>query len=235
VLLAGVNVGFVDDVRLRPDGMLVVTMRIRKAYQVPKGTTATIEPNGFFGDVMVALAPNKPMPENFAPNDTVPTGRATPSIGDVLMRVDTLAGHLSALAGAFRKELVDRNGLEDIRKTVTRANTLLADLDQLATDEKEQLARTQASLRKAASAVDSARIDSTLRAGSVKSLADDLRATSARLDSLIDKASNGRGTTGRLMNDAGLYDDMRKSLQRIDSLMADFQKNPRKYIKLSIF
>jgi phospholipid/cholesterol/gamma-HCH transport system substrate-binding protein len=240
VLLAGVNVGFVDDVRLRPDGMLVVTMRIRKAYQVPKGTTATIEPNGFFGDVMVALAPNKPMPENFAPNDTVPTGRATPSIGDVLMRVDTLAGHLSALAGAFRKELVDRNGLEDIRKTVTRANTLLADLDQLATDEKEQLARTQASLRKAASAVDSARIDSTLRAfsvaaGSVKSLADDLRATSTRLDSLIDKASNGRGTTGRLMNDAGLYDDMRKSLQRIDSLMADFQKNPRKYIKLSIF
>ena len=88
--------------------------------------------------------------------------------------------------------------------------------------------------------MDSARIDSTLRAfsvaaGSVKSLADDLRATSARLDSLIDKASNGRGTTGRLMNDPGLYDDMRKSLQRIDSLMADFQKNPRKYIKLSIF
>ena len=72
-------------------------------------------------------------------------------------------------------------------------------------------------------------------AGSVKSLADDLRATSTKLDSLLDKASNGRGTTGRLMNDAGLYDDMRKSLQRIDSLMADFQKNPRKYIKLSIF
>ena len=66
-------------------------------------------------------------------------------------------------------------------------------------------------------------------------LADDLRATSTKLDSLLDKASNGRGTTGRLMNDAGLYDDMRKSLQRIDSLMADFQKNPRKYIKLSIF
>ena len=68
-----------------------------------------------------------------------------------------------------------------------------------------------------------------------QSLADDLRATSTKLDSLLDKASNGRGTTGRLMNDAGLYDDMRKSLQRIDSLMADFQKNPRKYIKLSIF
>ena len=141
---------------------------------------------------------------------------------------------------AIYRLLLDRNGLEDIRKTVTHANTLLADLDQLATDEKEQLSRTQASLRKAASAVDSARIDSTLRAfrvaaGSVKSLADDLRATSTKLDSLLDKASNGRGTTGRLMNDPGLYDDMRKSLQRIDSLMADFQKNPRKYIKLSIF
>ena len=46
VLLAGVNVGFVDDVKLRQDGMLVITMRVRKEYQVPKSSTATIEPNG---------------------------------------------------------------------------------------------------------------------------------------------------------------------------------------------
>ncbi|MCX5756264.1 MAG: MlaD family protein [Gemmatimonadetes bacterium] len=240
VLLAGVNVGFVDDVKLRPDGMLVITMRVRKEYKVPRSTTATIEPNGFFGDVMVALQPHNATMANFAVGDTIPTGRPTPSIGDVLSRVDTLTGHLSALAGALRKELVDDKGLADLRATVTKANALFAELQKLAADQNVELTRTQASLRKMATAIDSTKVDSTFRAissaaSSVKDLAADLRATTARLDSLADKVNKGPGTAGKLMNDAGLYNDMRSTLQRLDSLMADFQKNPKKYIKLSIF
>ena len=240
VLLAGVNVGFVGDVMLRPDGMLVITMRVRKEYKVPKGTTATIEPNGFFGDVMVALQPHKPTLENFAVGDTIPSGRSTPSIGDVLLRVDTLTGHLSALAGALRQQLVDDKGLVEMRATISRANSLFAELQKLAADQNVELTRTQVSLRRMASAVDSTRVDSTLRAissaaTSLKDLAADLHATTARLDSLADKVNKGPGTAGKLMNDAGLYNDMRGTLQRLDSLMADFQRNPKKYIKLSIF
>lgn len=240
VLLAGVNVGYVDDVQLRQDGTLVVTLRVRNKYKVPKNTTATIEPNGFFGDVMVALSPNKPSPANFATGDTIPTGRATPSIGDVLQRVDTLAGNLSALTGSLRTELVDKKGFAELRATVTRANTMFEQLQKLAADQNVELSRTQASLRKAASAVDSVRIDSTMRAisgaaSSVRTLAQNLETASGHLDSLITKIDRGPGTAGRLMNDSGLYTDMRATLQRLDSLMADFQKNPRKYVKLSIF
>jgi len=240
VLLAGVNVGFVDDVKLRPDGMLIVTMRVRKQYQVPKGTTATIEPNGFFGDVMVALQPHKATAESFAAGDTIPSGRSTPSIGDVLSRVDTIAGHLNVLVGALTRELVDRKGFEDIHKTLNQANALFAELQKVAANQDAEFTRTQAALRRVANSVDSARVDSTLKAigtaaASVRTLAADLRATTARLDTLADRVNSGRGTAGRLVNDQGLYTDMRATLQRLDSLMADFQKNPRKYIKLSIF
>lgn len=240
VLLAGVNVGFVDDVKLRQDGMLVIKMRVRNQYQVPKSSTATIEPNGFFGDVMVALAPGRPTTENFVKGDTIPSGRSSPSIGDVLLRVDTLAGHLAALAGALRKDLIDDKGLADIHATVKRANAMFAELQKVAADQNAELSRTQASLRKMASAVDSARIDSTMKAfasaaESVKSLATDLKANAAHLDSLANHALNGPGSVGKAFNDPGLYNDMRSTLQRLDSLMTDFQKNPRKYIKLSIF
>jgi hypothetical protein len=40
---------------------------------------------------------------------------------------------------------------------------------------------------------------------------------------------------GKLMNDPALYNDVRSLVTRLDSLTADFKKNPRKYIKLSIF
>jgi phospholipid/cholesterol/gamma-HCH transport system substrate-binding protein len=240
VLLAGVSVGYVDDVALRPDGMLVVTMRVRKQYHVPKGTSATIEPNGFFGDMLIALHPSAPNPENFAVGDTIPAGRASPSVGDVLMRVDTLAANLSALTGALRKELVDQNGLRDIRLTVTRANSMFAAIEKAAADQNEELKKTQAALRRVASAVDSAQIDSTLRALksaglAVDSLTGTFRETSTKLNTLLDKANNGPGSFSKLLNEPGMHDDVRKLMQRMDSLLTEFQKNPRKFIKLSIF
>ena len=240
VLLAGVNVGYVDEVALQRDGHVAITMRVRKEYKVPKGTTATIEPNGFFGDMLVALHPTSPTTETFAVGDTIPPGQSSPSVGAVLARVDTLAGHLAALTGALRKQMVDENGLAEIRATINRANAMFTEIQKIAAEQNAELTKTQVALRRAASAVDSARVDSTLRsfgdaAKSVSSLTNDLRATTARADSLIDRINTGPGSVGKLMNDPGLYTDLRGTLQRLDSLMADFQKNPRKYIKLSIF
>lgn len=240
VLLAGVNVGYVGDVDLRGDGALVVTMRVRKEYHVPKGTTATVEPNGFFGDVLVALRPSGPSASAFAAGDTIPPGRPSPSVGDVLMRVDTLAGHLTALTGALRKQLVDDHGLQEIRQAVARANAMFAEIEKVAADQNEELKKTQAALRRVANAVDSAQVDSTLRALkgaglAVDSLTGAFRSTSARLDTLLDKMNNGNGVAAKLLNDPGAYNDVRSLMQRMDSLLTEFQKNPRKFIKLSIF
>jgi phospholipid/cholesterol/gamma-HCH transport system substrate-binding protein len=46
---------------------------------------------------------------------------------------------------------------------------------------------------------------------------------------------NGNGTVGKLLTDSLLYTDIRRLVQQTDSLMADFKKNPRKYINLKIF
>ena len=51
----------------------------------------------------------------------------------------------------------------------------------------------------------------------------------------VDKITTGPGTLGRLSSDSKLYQDMLALMERLDSLIEDFKKNPRKYIKLSIF
>lgn len=240
VLLSGVNVGFVHGVEIRPDGLLIVELRVRKEYRIPLGTTATIEPNGFFGDQLVALHPDKPNPAAFSPGDTLLSGRATPSVGDVLVRVDTIAANLSVLTTSLKKEWVDANGFADLRHAVKSADAFLADLSKVADQQNIELTKTQVALRKAASAVDSISIDSTLRsfktaAANFSALTADLSATSAKLNAALDKVTDGQGTTGKLVNDPAMYNDLRALVARIDSLMADFKANPRKYIKLSIF
>jgi len=163
VLLSGVNVGFVNAVDIRSDGLLIVQLRVRKEYKIPKGTTATIEPNGFFGDQLVALHPDKPNPLTYLPGDTLLSGHATPSIGDVLARVDTIAANISVLTSSLKKELVETGGFTELRHAVKSADALMTDLKRIAADQSVELTKTQMALRKAASAVDSAVVDSTLR------------------------------------------------------------------------
>jgi phospholipid/cholesterol/gamma-HCH transport system substrate-binding protein len=240
VLLSGVNVGYVESVDIRSDGLLFVKLRVRKEYHIPLGTTATIEPNGFFGDQLIALHPQGPNPKVYAEHDTLLSGRPTPQLGDVLARVDTIAGHLSVLTNALRKELVDKDALGDIHKTVTTANALIADLNRIAERQSAELTKTQESLRRVANAVDSAKVDSTIAglstaAKSVQSLATDLRETTSKLNATLTKLNDGNGSAAKLMNDPALYENTKALLARVDSLVAEFQKNPRKFVKLSIF
>jgi phospholipid/cholesterol/gamma-HCH transport system substrate-binding protein len=147
---------------------------------------------------------------------------------------------VQALTQALRRELVDDGGLADVRKTVKNANALVESLGEIAKVQSAELTKTQESLRRLVNAVDSAEVANTVESlssasANVSTLATDLRATTARLNGVLGKLEGTEGSAGMLMNDAGLYRDVRGLLQRLDSLTADFQKNPRKYIKLSIF
>jgi phospholipid/cholesterol/gamma-HCH transport system substrate-binding protein len=240
VLLSGVTVGYVDGVSFRRDGFLLVAMRIDKSYRVPRSTTARVVPNGVFGDMMVAMRPGEMTDEDFAVGDTIPAGAAATGIGDVLERVDSIGRDLQAITQALNREFVEERGLADLRATVTNANRLIATLSEVAVAQSGELTRTQHALQRVANAVDSAQLDSTVRAmadasGAVSVLANDLRTTTTRLNGVLAKLENGEGSAGMLMNDPGLYQDTRALLTRLDSLTADFQRNPRKYIKLSIW
>jgi ABC-type transport system involved in resistance to organic solvents, periplasmic component len=240
VLLSGMTIGNVDRVILHPDGFLIVRLRIQNAYHVPLGTTATIEPNGFFGDQLVALKPSRPNMKMFAKGDTILSGRPTPQIGDVLARVDTIAGHLSTLAAALNRQMVDSGGFVEMRRTLRDASALMLDIRKVAANQDAELSKTQASLRHATSTIDSTEIDSTLRAfrstsASLTTFMTDLRETTAKLNTTLAKLNEGNGSAAKLLNDAALYNRVSNLTAQLDSLIVDFKKNPRKYIKLSIF
>ena len=240
VMLSGVTVGYVDAVDIRRDGKLLVTMRIYKQYQVPKGTSSKVAPNGVFGDMMVAMTPTVATDDMYAVGDTIPAGSPSIGIGEVLAKVDSISGDVRALTSALRGELVDRGGLTDIRKTVSAANELISTLQQIAETQSRELTKTQESMRRVANAIDSARVDSTFRSvgdltKNVSELTNDLRGTTQQLNGILAKLDSKQGSAGMLLNDDGMYRDVRSLLQRLDSLTLDFQKNPRKYINLSIF
>lgn len=240
VLLAGVNVGYVDEVELRQDGTVLTTFRVGKAYKVPRGTVATVVANGIFGDMAIALTPKGPNPQSIPPNDTVPVGPSAPGLAELTGKADSIATSVNKITTALQKELIAAGGVTDLRQTLSGMNRLVAQFSVIAAEQNRQLTATFASLRRATSGIDSARVDSTIKSVSVtaanmSALSADLKQTSAKLDSVVAKVGSGEGSVAKALNDPGAYNDVRSLIQHMDSLITDVKRNPRRYISVKIF
>jgi phospholipid/cholesterol/gamma-HCH transport system substrate-binding protein len=247
VLLAGVNVGAVNDVKLRDDGYLDVLLRINNDVKVPKNSVASVKPIGIFGDAAIALTPKGPSRVVFSPGDTVAVGPGETDIQAIENKVDSIAGTVQLMTKTLNAELFASGGIRDIRRSLANAAALSANAAQLsqqlnaiAAEQNRNLTLTMASFRRAASAIDSAKIDSTMKnfqtsSASLTHIAANLDQTSKRADNLLAGIERGDGNAGKLLKDTLLYRDLRGLVTQADSVLADLKKNPKKYINLSIF
>lgn len=240
VLLVGVNVGYVDEVDLHQDGILVTTLRIQKHYQVPVTSKAAVVPNGIFGDQAIALTPSRPDPRSFNPGDTVPVGPSTPGIAELTSKADSAMRSVNAITSALQHEMVASGGIRDLRNTIAATNRLVNDFSSIAAEQSRQLSATMTSLRRATGAIDPAKVDSTISnfrtaSANMAEMSAQLKETSGKLDLILAKVDSGNGSAARLLNDPGVYNDTRALLQRMDSLLADVKKNPKRYFSVKIF
>ena len=240
VLLVGVNVGYVDEVDLHMDGILVTTLRIQNDYTVPVTSKAAVIPNGIFGDQAVALTPSKPDPRSFKSGDTIPIGPSTPGIAELTTKADSITRSVNAMTSALEHEMVAGGGIRDLRNTISATNRMVNELAAVASEQSRQLTATMTSLRRATGAIDPAKVDSTLinfrsASANLAAMSTDLKQTTTRLDAIIAKVDSGNGSAAKLLNDPGVYNDVRQLLQRMDSLVADIKKNPKRYINVKVF
>jgi phospholipid/cholesterol/gamma-HCH transport system substrate-binding protein len=240
VLLVGVNVGYVDEVELHQDGILVTTLRIVKSYQVPLTSKAAVVPNGIFGDQAIAITPSRPDPRSFKPGDTIPIGPSTPGISDLTTKADSVMRSVNAITMALQTEMVASGGIHDLRNTIAATNRLVNDFATIAAEQSRQLSATMTSLRRATGAIDPAKVDSTVNnlrtsSANLAEISGQLKETSGKLDLLLAKVDSGPGSVAKLINDPGAYNDVRAVLQRMDSLLADIKKNPKRYINIKVF
>src|ERR687895_2911778 len=175
VQLAGVSVGYVDEVKLNDDGFLDVVLRVQDQYKIPRSSTASVVPVGIFGDVAVALTPKAPSRIAYDAGDTVPTGPSPPGMAEILARVDTIGRRVSVITAALEDQLVAGGAFRDVRQTIDAAQQLTLRLNRVAAEQSQNLTATMASFRRAADALDPQVIDSTMR---------NFRTTSANLNAL---------------------------------------------------
>jgi phospholipid/cholesterol/gamma-HCH transport system substrate-binding protein len=239
VRLAGVQIGYVGDVQLGEDGTLLVVMKIEEGRRVPQNARAIVEPVGLFGDAQVALQAT-PSRTSYEAGDTVAIGSSPPGIPQVTAKADSVATVAVRLSRELQTQMVQGGGIADLRRAIAQTNQLVAQLNTVAAEQSRQLSATQAQLRATMAAVNPAVVDSTLRnfraaSANLEQLSRELEGTSGRVNALLAKVDSGNGNAALLLNDRQLYDNLLRLTTRMDSLVADLKKNPRRYINLEVF
>ncbi len=250
VRLNGVPVGIVRDIVLGTDGnhvQAILGVKPGTRARLHQGAQARITTIGFLADLYVALETGDEKAPPIASDDEISTLLASDP-QQMMGRVEGIADSLTTLLGSLNQagrrlargsgtlgRLAADDQLYDELLAMTRnANALTKRLDET----QSRLADRMVSIAGSLDSLTNSLQHGEGTAGRLirdRELYDRLTGVTGRMDSVLTVIEAGRGNVGKLMADSTLYDDTRALVSSMKRLMAEIEKNPKKYFKFSIF
>lgn len=169
-------------------------------------------------------------------------GGLAENIGPVLSKLTVLMDSLNVTVSGVNQVLSDKNQksiesslahlrstLANVSKLVAYVNTKTGDIDTIV----NSLSDFSAQLTNIGD-----KLDTTLTG--VNGFVDDLNkadveALVASLNKLVSDLNNPEGSVGKLIHDGSVYESLDSVLVGVDSLINKIQRNPKKYLKISVF
>lgn len=251
VRLNGVPVGHVRDVALRPGkgNEVLVVLGIKKGMRqrIHEGASARVTTVGFLSELYVSLDGGDPAAPPIREDSQITIIPMTdPQV--LFRRMETMSDSLNQFLGNMNRAGRRLGGGEGTLGRLSSDERLyerMTELAHTATDLAARLNENQAKLSERflslAQSLDSLSWrmqhgDGTMaRLMTSGELYDRMASSTTRLDSMLTVIQAGRGNLGKLYADSTLYDDTKALVGSMKRLMAEIEKNPKKYFKFSVF
>jgi phospholipid/cholesterol/gamma-HCH transport system substrate-binding protein len=255
VTVRGIRVGRVERVALSNEDGVLVRMRIQNDVQLREGTTASVTGMSALDDVSISLdrSSSGPPLETGARIPTRDQGtldklrqKALP----LARRVDTVLANAGGTFAEAERLLGGSRG--DVQKTLENLRSTSSGIESLLQRERDRLHRTLVHLERTSASMDtlvhdlqSVTSDNRDTLGvAVQEAAKTLQRTRRASKSVAQSADDlqhilgglrkGEGTAGQLLTDPRLYQRLHSISVRTDSILADFQKNPGRYLDTTV-
>jgi phospholipid/cholesterol/gamma-HCH transport system substrate-binding protein len=213
------------DVVLHPDVLL-------------RGTT-----KGFLGEKFLALDPGiapgvhdntKPIPGRF--QSGVPEVIA--GAGDLIIEATELSSRLNVMLDALDPATIER-AAKNMEKMSSKLSAAVeaneADLRAAVGDFRSAAKKLNSIASVNEAGVTSSVKDFSEASKRLSTLSEQLSSTAVALDRVVTRLDTGQGTLGKAIADSTLYQEMRETLRNTNELVTDIKKNPKRYLKMSIF
>jgi len=250
VRMNGVPVGNIRDIRLdKESNAVIVELGVKPGTRarLHRGAEARITSVGFLAEFYVELTGGNPMlpaiqdDREIAVSTPPDPQAAMKKVNDITDSLTVLLGSLNSAGrefssgrGTLGRLARDERLYQQLVELSRNANALSARLDQNQERVTKQFLALTVSL-------DSLTDKMQHGQGTIAKLMNDatlhqkLTSSTSRADSILGTIASGQGTLGRLYADSTLYADTKALMASMKRLMAEIEKNPKKYFKFSLF
>ncbi len=247
VVLNGLSVGRVDDIKLQPsnDNSLLVTIIVDKDVQIGDSTIAVLENTGLLGGKSIELH----MGQSSVIYDGGQTiaGIKKQDFTEILaQKAMPILTNLDSTVVNLNKIFGDQLGTS-IQKTLHNLELASGELNNIMVSNKrnintityslaglsQSLAETEKQLKPILNKLDN--LADTLNNLELKQTVKNAREALENVESITAKINEKEGSLGLLVNDKELYDNLNKTAESLNNLVEDVERNPKKYIKISVF
>ena len=243
VSVSGVAKGKVEEIQLYR-GDVLVAIDLAEDVVLKKDAKFTVMNIGLMGERFIAVETghsdtlldlSRPARGSYDIGIPEVMGR----MGELIDEIRRLTGHLEKVIGTESSQAALIQTIENLKSISEKIDTLLkrnkekfdqtmGDLSETSTELKKLVTTNKDKLQQTVDNISSA-------SGKLDNITTTLDTLSIFLKNITSKIENGQGSLGQLLNDTTLYDQIKKTSQNVDSLIVDIKKNPKKYLKISVF
>lgn len=261
VVINGLRVGQVKNVYFNPDmsGDIMVILMLNTDFPIPSNSIARIFSSDLMGSKAIELILGNSK-DILKEGDTLPTSveaglmaEVNAQVQPIKKKAEDLMASIDTLVIAFQSifnESARANLAEsflNIERTLSNLQNASSNIDTLVIEESSRISSILTNLDSLTTTFRENRGNITAIIENFEMISDSLAkseipGTFARLNKsldnvqiLLDKVNSGQGTLGMLMNDDSLYLELNRSATALDSLLVDIKRNPKKYVRFSLF
>jgi phospholipid/cholesterol/gamma-HCH transport system substrate-binding protein len=216
--LAGVVVGKISAISLGQDYSVAVTANVNEDIKLPMDSVASISSKGVLGDKVILLSPGMSK-EYLKPNGLLARTEVPPSLDFLLTRLGDIASNLSDLTRSLNASLGSEEGMTNISEMLQNLNSLSAELNDMAIDNRE--------------GVDSLIGELNNTAVNLTAFSESLADTGENISHIVSSVKSGEGTVGKLFTDDTLYVSLADSVQKLQLITSKIQEENNLTLLLS--
>ncbi len=252
VMISGYRIGAVKGIKFIDNGhqlSIIANMEVSKDFRIPKGSVAKIVSVDIMGTKGVEIS----RPDNFedyhADGDTLATAfdggimdiakeLTTPlkdHLGNILADADSTMHAINAFISGgnmatLSHSIDDLNRLSrSLAANTDNINNMLANFNNLSNSVGQNSENINRAIRNFANLSD------TLSAMNLGQTLADAQTALCNVNQMLGAINSGNGTAHQILSNDTLYNNLQKATEKINYLLDDFEKHPKKYVNLAIF
>ena len=243
VTINGFQVGQVREINYDyNDNQISVLLSLNKDLKIPKGSDVKLSVDMLgTAQLVMTLSDNT---EYYNVGDEIPAGVMTglmDALGDNLMpSVNKLLPKIDSILTNINNILAN----PALNNSVERLDGITADLKASSLQLSQLMNRQVPSIM---TNVDGITSNLNTTSANIKLVSEELKdmplqqtvananATMENLKALSENLNNKNSTLGMLMNDKALYKHLDDAVARLDTLLTDIQRNPKRYVTIKVF